>query len=156
MADPVWSIRCPRCALLRPHPWTGRARVNANKAKLDAWLLFRCEGCGRVHKHRVFRRESVAGVALSVLDALHSNDPEGLRPLLPAGAVTSWSVEGPIVDRPTTVVLSVPSGLRIRLDRVFARGLGCPRGAVAAWLPEARLSRPVRDGQRVMVVPPGG
>jgi len=150
-SSPSLSLRCPRCDGLRPHVFTERARVNANKARLDAWLLFSCIACKRTHKHVVFRRTPVTSVPPELLEALHRNDVERLTPLLPVAAA-AWSLRAPPVDGAATVVLSVDDGLRVRLDKVLAQGLGCSRREVKGRVQgRVRLSRPARDQQRIEV-----
>jgi hypothetical protein len=157
LETPPWHDACARCGRVAAHDSTGAFRVNANGARHDVWLLYRCRACGATKRRRLARR---AGVAELPLAAYLANDPvlarrhafeiaprEPLRyrvtrpPLPPSGRLAA------------RLVLPEPCGER--WDRFLARELGCSRGAVArraasgalALTHGAELSRPLRDGQ---------
>lgn len=155
---PVHPVRpCPRCGAPRPHRPTGRARLNANGRRLDAWLLYVCVRCERTLKVPVFERQPVSAVPAGLLRALEANDPAVLARLaLERLGGADVEVRGDPVptDRTTHVVLEVPAGVRVRLDRVLALGLPASRSEVRVRTHDDRaLKRPARDGQRVVVWP---
>jgi hypothetical protein len=151
---------CPRCEGDRRHVFADAARLNAHRKKLDAWLLFDCEGCGATHKVVLFRRRRVADVPRDLLDLLHGSDGTALRPLAAQQVGGSaWELSGAAVDTDVQLVVSVGPGVRARLDAMLATGLSCPRSAVADRVPSLSrraLRRPVRDGQRLIVLAPFG
>lgn len=157
-----WTVRlsssaffhfCPRCDARQEHRFSGRARVNAHHKVLDAWLLYDCVHCERTAKVPVFERRLVGSIDPVLLDGLHRNDPAVLEPMaarLVGGS--TFEVDGASVQA-GWIVLQVDPGVRIRLDRVLARGLGMSRSEVARRCPSAPLRKPARSGLRVEVVP---
>lgn len=148
---------CPRCDRTQPFTCTERFRVNASGRKLDVWLLFDCSACGRTWRLPVHERHPVSEVPPWALEAFHSNDARlAARLAAEHGAVSGVRVEGPPPDGPAMVALTVPPGVKMRLDRVLATALGLSRAEVVrAWAagelaavpsdPKA-LRRPVVDG----------
>jgi hypothetical protein len=70
---------CPRCRRERSFASSGRFRVNANGRRLDVWLLFRCEGCGRVWKLEVHARARLEAIGPERLERYLRNDEETAR-----------------------------------------------------------------------------
>lgn len=118
---------------------------------LDAWLLYLCSHCERTAKVPVFERTPVRAVDPALLEGLHRNDPVLLGSLCAkhVGGV-AFAVEGPRVEV-GTLVLHVEPGVRVRLDRVLALGLGLTRKQVRARFVQAPLSRRVHTGLRVQL-----
>ena len=153
LARCAWTRPCPRCDRTTVHGFAHRARLNANGKRLDAWLLFTCDACERTARLPVLERVLVARVDPALLVALERNEPAVLLPLAAERVGgEGFTVEGPRPAGAARVRLRVDPGVRVRLDRVLACGLGCSREAVRAQVCDGRaLRRPVRDGQVVAV-----
>jgi hypothetical protein len=159
LAPPALVRRCPRCDAARAFRSSGRFRINAQARRLDVWLVYRCEGCGRTWNREVVERASPEALGRERLEAWARNDPDLARAAAFAAAglraaEAGFRVEGEPAEG---VALELVEPMRVRLDRVLAAGLGLSRGEIArAWRnglvrsvpadPRA-LARPVRDGQ---------
>ncbi|WP_418068115.1 DUF1062 domain-containing protein [Roseibium porphyridii] len=144
-----WTIRgsqtleinrhCSRCTTERSFTSTQKFRLNANGSRLDAWLIYRCQICGKRWKCSVFERRPVSSVGQRDLHALQSNDPAYAEQQAKVIASVSKSKLGKatccfqlerrlvlISDTARSKVRLVifnPEMLRVRLDTVLARGL---------------------------------
>src|SRR3954453_14796375 len=67
---------CPRCKLQRRFASSGKFRVNAQKKRIDAWLIFRCAAWGERWNSPVHERRPVGALDPKELDALMRNDPD--------------------------------------------------------------------------------
>jgi hypothetical protein len=147
MARVVWILRaahtprvprhCPRCDELRGFVSSDRFRVNAQKRRLDVWLVYRCPRCDFTWNAAVVERR--APEEIRDLARYHDND-----------AATAWRcafvvpgadlagvpvvVERPPLVLPARVTLVRADPVRPRLDRLLAAELGRPRAAVARAL----------------------
>ncbi len=159
---------CPRCRLQRLFVSSGKFRVNAQKKRLDAWLIFRCSVCDDRWNWPVHERRPVGALDPRELDALMRNDPAlaarhaqaalgqgvgGTREtslavtvVQPAGAETN-----------TIEIVVAVAGASLRLDRLLAQVLSIGRAeiealsrAVTPSTPKA-LRRPARDGQQIRI-----
>lgn len=72
-AVPRVLLHCPRCGRDRFFASSGRFRVNAQKKRLDAWLIYGCSVCGRTWNFPVFERLAVRDVDPALLGRLHGN-----------------------------------------------------------------------------------
>ncbi len=128
-ALPSTRHRCEDCD--EPFACTGKFRVNAQKRRLDVWLLFRCPTCRAVWRGSVLRRAppelaarfSGSDPALVEEIAFESS----LASSLDLGVPFELQREG----EGDVVVLRLPRPLRVRVDRVLAEGLGWSRSRVA-------------------------
>lgn len=73
-----WII-CSGCGGLRAFRASGKIRLNANGRKLDAWLIYKCGTCEKTWNRPIFERQNVRDINPTVLEALHSNDPQWIR-----------------------------------------------------------------------------
>jgi len=177
----LWTLRpssppavvrtCPRCDDARPFDSSGRFRLNANKRRLDAWLIYRCRHCEATWNLPIVERVPLARLSAADLRAFESSCPERARRiafdvgvLKPHGTLqsdASTTLDKPAAHPVNTfdLVLANPLGVAWRLDRVLATGLGIRRadlpglwrcGALEVHLPrpERALRRPVADGTR--------
>lgn len=177
-APPRPRLWCGGCGAARPFDSSGKARLNANGGKLDAWLIYRCSACGGTWNRPIFRRRPVREVDPVLLRALQSNDPRVLTRLaMDAAALrrVAAAVDQPsaaVVDRRLlsgggasperlTLCMAVPDPVGLRLDRLLAAELGLARAAlrdltarglisIAPHGPRA-LRRPAADGVRILV-----
>lgn len=162
---PTLERRCSRCAGPVAFEPTGKFRLNANKRRLDAWLILRCPRCGERWKAPLWRRRPVASLDPDILVRVEKNDPELAASLAATlgGASRRFALERrpdrvPIAG---AVIIEVEPAVSARLDRVLAAGLECSRAQVARRLAAGSLSvgggraalrRPVRDGERIDLI----
>ena len=78
IAPQPW-IACSGCGGFRAFRSSGKIRLNANGRKLDAWLVYKCTGCGRTWNRTIFERQNVRDIDSATLEAMHSNDPDWIR-----------------------------------------------------------------------------
>ncbi|WP_119462225.1 DUF1062 domain-containing protein [Rhodospirillaceae bacterium SYSU D60014] len=173
----IWQ-NCSRCDARTPFVCSGRFRINAQRKRLDAWLIYRCASCDQTWNYPVLERGLLKNIDPSVFRALSENCGDLARrhafdlPRLrrysdQVEEFAEVTVEKRLRDRcvhePGQVVISIASSLpcRIRLDRLLAGELGLSRSTVqrlhdAAMLVvspgnRAAMRQPVRDGQTVAI-----
>ncbi len=143
--------RCPRCDTTRPFVSSGKFRVNAQKRRLDVWLVHRCEACDETWNASIHERKRPEELGPD-LRRYEDNDAEAARrcAFAVAGAdravpfvVVRPELEGTDPDE-LAIVFRLEDPLDVRVDRVLARELGLPRAAIEA---RGRVS----DGQVVKV-----
>jgi hypothetical protein len=146
-----------------------RFRVNAQQRRLDVWLLYCCAACASTWKRSILRRVPRDAISTEQLERFLRDDPATAREAafapapglerVPAAVV---AVERPLLDgRPVVLRLTVPWPCGVRLDRVLAAELGCPRTAPVRLVgagdlridpgSERALRRPPRDGTLVVL-----
>ena len=67
--------RCGGCGKKMVFECAGKFRVNANGRRLDVWLIYRCQRCGRPHS--VYRKFGLCRVCLREL--ANKGDLPGVR-----------------------------------------------------------------------------
>jgi hypothetical protein len=166
--------RCPRCKLERRFVSAGKFRVNAQKKRIDAWLIFRCTACDDRWNWPVHERRPVGALDPTELDALMRNDPDlaarhgqaAMRSSPGAAAENDPTLHLAILEPATDatrvieIVISA-AGASLRLDRLLAQTLALGRREIEALdeagvmtaLPVGRkaLRRPAIDGQRIRI-----
>ena len=170
---------CPRCDAPRNFVSSGKFRVNAQGKKIDAWLIFRCENCGRRWNWPIHERQLVGRLDREEFEALSRND-SGLAARyaaiatgrsVDAGSIITRTVRHAATDETRSVVLTtvVTSSAHVRLDRMLALTLSIARGAIhdlqaaSALLVLPRAANAMRksaiDGQEIRLdlslCPPG-
>lgn len=161
-------LHCPRCERDRWFVSTDRFRVNAQKKRLDAWLIYGCGTCGRTWNFPVFERLHVRAVDPELLERLHGNcaalaaergadlvalgrhvrDVEAVKPRV------DKTIVGGAADAPLLRIVVDGEAHRLRADRLLAAELGRSRSRIVQWMEEGViLSMPahrfVQDGQQV-------
>jgi hypothetical protein len=163
LAVPPLAAACPHCRASDRFESAGRFRVNANQARLDVWLLYRCARCEHTLKRRLLRRVRVGAIPRERLDAYFRDDAALAR----AHAFEVAPVE-PLPYRVLRPPLDPEGGVRARIvqplpcgvrwDRFLAGELALARSRIArAWqagslaiTPVPRsLAAAVRDGDEV-------
>jgi hypothetical protein len=74
-ASAAINRHCPRCDRRRRFVSSGKFRLNAQKKRIDAWLIFRCAACDARWNWPIHERQPLAALAPAELDALVRNDP---------------------------------------------------------------------------------
>jgi hypothetical protein len=157
---------CPRCGGGQPFRSSDRFRVNAQKQRLDVWLVRWCGGCGATWNQPVHDR--VTPTALGpLLAAYHHDDPDRVHAVAYDEAAlrrhgrvvpATFRVEtdgAPIPPFVARFVLERP--FVARLDRVLAEALGWSRRSVLRAAADGRilvdeaLDGDVSDGTRAWV-----
>jgi hypothetical protein len=163
LAMPPLAVVCPRCRASDRFESAGRFRVNANQARLDVWLLYRCARCPHTLKRRLLRRAPVGAIAPDRLDAYFRDEPALARAHafeVPLAGPLPYRVERPPLDlaRPLRARIVQPLPCGLRWDRFLARELRVSRAQLArAWragaiaiVPAPRTpSAAVRDGDEL-------
>lgn len=157
-----WLL-CAGCGIGRPFGCSGKARLNANGRRLDAWLIYKCPVCDKTWNWPLFERRSVQEVPADMLAALQANDPIWIRrqafdlAALRSHAsrieeTTEIDVGKHVLDRQdgwsilqVDLRVELPAG--IRLDRLLARELGLSRARLQSLHRQQRLRlEPGRSG----------
>jgi hypothetical protein len=167
---------CAHCRGKQLFACSGKFRINAQKQRLDVWLIYRCSACEATWNYPIFERCGVNDIDAGLLAAMTANSPAAARRLASDVAnlgryvnvvepapelLVEKRVEGEAPADPQslciTLSLPVPSGLR--LDRMLATQLRLSRsllphlqaeGCLTITPPSrAALKRPLRDGQRI-------
>lgn len=168
---------CPRCKTRRRFVNSGKFRVNAQKKRIDAWLIFRCTACDDRWNWPIHERRPVGAIDPIELDALMRNDPdlavrhaqaalrqsrtEGALQEGPSRAMALAVLEPVAADTRAVEIILAIAGPSLRLDRLLAQALKLGRGEIDALdqaaaisvVPAARkaLRRPACDGQRILI-----
>lgn len=172
MAHSVWKViavhtprvlrRCARCDTRQPFVSSDRFRVNANKQRLDVWLIYRCGSCEQPWNLSVHERVRPSEIGADALDRYHANcrdtawavafDSVRLARLgVDVDFETAYRVER-AAGVPDAIRVELVDPCRVRLDRLLASELGVSRAAVRAMAPglgARELRRPVRHGQEL-------
>jgi hypothetical protein len=171
MCAVTWSVvaleaprvhrRCPRCGEQRRFVSSDKFRINAQKRRLDVWLIHKCEACDFTWNLTVLERVLPQDIDTARYRRFLENDRHEAWACAFAGPGdrgVAWDVH--IAGAGEDIVVRLVHPVEIRLERLAARALGIRRGEVARHLdvPADALRRRVRDGQRVnrTAPPPAG
>lgn len=168
-------LPCRRCGDIRPFSSSGKARVNANGKRIDAWLIYRCIDCDGTWNRPLLERRNVRSIDPDLLHALRTNDPEWTARLafdLDDLRRSAERVEefGDVEVRKNVVSgnphsaakmeihLAAPSKTSLRVDRLLANELGLSRSRIQALHDKECLTatadrhfmrRPAKHGMRI-------
>jgi hypothetical protein len=159
LATPRVLRRCPRCDAERPFASSDRFRVNAQKKRLDVWLIYRCETCEDTWNLTVHTRVTPDDIGLT---PYQDNDITlawrcafDARLLARAGACASWPVPFTVEASALSglVTIDMPHPVGVRLDRLAAVALGVSRTAAVSRLeaPDGALRRAAFSGQQFLM-----
>jgi hypothetical protein len=170
-------LSCSRCGEARRFRSSDKIRVNANGKRVDAWLIYKCTGCGSTWNRPILERRPVRTIEPNFLMSLHASDPvltrrlafdiEGLRQstgrieafddaLVIKNVLWQSTMPTPRLE----ILCSVPEPVGLRVDRLLANELQLSRSriqrlvttdAILAFPQGSHLRRPVRDGMRLVV-----
>ena len=68
--------RCGHCGKKMPFISTRRFRVNANKNKLDVWLIYQCKKCKHTLNIPIYERVSPQKIPRELYEGFLANDEE--------------------------------------------------------------------------------
>ena len=177
LQPPLVRRHCSRCSGDMAFACSMKFRTNAQKKRIDVWLIYRCSTCDEVWNLPIFERVATSDIAPDAFDAIARNDaaltlrhasdrarlarhgvtlepPEfSIRKSRDAGCAIS---AGAIA---ITLALALPCGLR--LDRVLSGELGISRtqlnrlldGGALCLSPMTRkaLRAPIADRQSIAI-----
>ena len=154
-----------------------RFRTNAQKKRIDVWLIYRCSACDEVWNLPIFERVGTGDIAPDAFDAIARNDPAlALRHAFDHARLTRhgatfvppevWIRKSPIEGWADsagaiviTLLLALPCGMR--MDRLLANELGVSRAQLGQLLdigalclsPVVRkaLRAPIADRQSIAI-----
>ncbi|MCB9760017.1 MAG: DUF1062 domain-containing protein [Alphaproteobacteria bacterium] len=133
---PTLRRRCPRCDTETVHRCAERFRVNGNGRRLDVWLLYLCDGCGRTWKRTVHTRARPEALGADLV-AFERNDPAAVARVAfdPAGVPLDpvpFQVRGPedLPVAPFRLRLRMDPPFPLRLDQALCRVLDLSRSAL--------------------------
>ncbi|QEX16551.1 hypothetical protein FRZ44_18460 [Hypericibacter terrae] len=169
-------LHCPRCDARTPFVSSGKFRVNAQKKRLDAWLVYRCARCEQSWNFPLLERCPVNGIEPATLRALTENDAalawhhafDLTRLGRHSSQIESFaelSVEKQLlsprdgVATHAEIAIAAPYDCGVRLDKLLASEFGLSRSAIERLadakalivLPASRrtLKQGARDGQKI-------
>ena len=170
-------LACSRCGEARRFHSSDKIRVNANGKRIDAWLIYKCTGCGITWNRPILERQPVRTIEPDFLTALRTSeaaltrrlafDVEGLR-RGSAARVEEFddaSVNKVVLSESTMpmrqleILCRVPEPVGLRLDRLLANELRLSRsriqglaksGDLVVFPSVSSLHRPVRDGMQLV------
>jgi hypothetical protein len=175
---PLIRRHCSRCKTAMPFACSMKFRTNAQKKRLDVWLIYRCAGCAATWNLPIHERTAIGHIAPEEFQAIARNDPalaaryafdrerlarHGDHVEEGVGVTVKWLSISEPSSQPSNVEISIRLALpsRMRLDRLLAQQLGMGRGqlhalreiGLLAILPHARngLGSPIIDGQRILL-----
>ena len=152
-------------------------RTNAQKKRIDVWLIYRCSACDEVWNLPIFERVATGDIAPDAFDAIARNDPAlALRhafdharlarhgvTLEPTEVSIRKSCDEGCADAAgaiaITLALALPCGMR--MDRLLSGGLGVSRAQLGRLLdgdalrlspvPRKVLRAPIVDRQSIAI-----
>lgn len=68
--------RCGGCGRKTAFECSGKFRVNANGRRLDVWLIYRCERCGRTLNVPIYERVPPERLSPEMYEGFLENDRE--------------------------------------------------------------------------------
>ena len=143
---------CGKCGADAAFSSTGAFRVNAQKKRLDVWLIYRCSTCGAVWNCSVASRARPGSIGSEELDRFLGNDARlALRCSLDAGLLKrngarrgpiSFVVEGPVPDDSEDCQVEIDGGelAGMRLAEVLRKKLGVSRSELEHLAEAGRVS----------------
>lgn len=79
VAPPRPRRHCSTCCGSRLFHSSGKIRLNANGRRLDAWLIYKCESCGKTWNLPLVERVAITSITRGDLLAMHRSDPGWVR-----------------------------------------------------------------------------
>jgi hypothetical protein len=177
LRPPLVRRHCSRCSIEMPFACSMKFRTNAQKKRIDVWLIYRCSTCDEVWNLPILERVTTGDIAPEAFDAIARNDPalaqrhafdharlarHGVALEPPEVSIRKSRDDG-CVDRAgaiaITLALALPCGMR--MDRLLSAELGVSRAQLGRLLdsgalclsPVSRkaLRAPIADRQSVAI-----
>ena len=174
---------CSRCKSQMPFRCSMKFRTNAQKKRIDVWLIYRCDECGETWNMPILERVTIGDIAPDEFQAIARNDPalaarhafdrerlahHSSRVENSSGVTIHKSLRGEYRHGATIIEIALAFALscQIRLDRLLSSELGVTRSRLRALhdcgalrLSQAgrkALRSPAADGQSIAVDLRGG
>jgi hypothetical protein len=147
LRPPLVRRRCSRCSNEMPFACSMKFRTNAQKKRIDVWLIYRCSACDEVWNLPIFERVATGDIASDAFDSIARNDPalalrhafdharlarHGVALEPPEVSIRKSPIEGRADSAGAiaiTLALALPCGMR--LDRLLSGGLGVSRAQLS-------------------------
>ena len=161
LATPRVERHCPRCDERRDFVCSDNFRINAQKRRLDVWLIHRCAVCAATWNLTALERVAPEDIDPARYQRFLANDSEEAWAWAfrgPGDRRVAWKVDvaaDPDAGPGDEIVVRLVHPVEVRLDRLAGKALGVRRHDVAAHLNVApeRLRRRARDGERLRRAP---
>jgi hypothetical protein len=158
LSAPSVTRSCSHCGCVRAFVCSGNFRVNAQKKKLDVWLIYRCEKCGCTWNMSILSRVPHEDVDRGLYGAFLGNSAElALRYAFDASALARnnasvcydsvrCQVSGDMIAADeqggayVTLNIENPYGIEIRLDKLLSETLGVSRSKVKRCIDSGDIS----------------
>jgi len=178
LRPPLVRRHCGRCSSEMPFACSMKFRTNAQKKRIDVWLIYRCSACDEVWNLPIFERVGIGDLPPHTFDAIARNDSvlalraafdwrllerHGVYPEDCPEAAVEWQVASgqPETARTAEISIRLVRPWRARLDRFLAQQPGLGRTGLARLhengqltiLPLCRnaLRHAVIDGQQIAI-----
>jgi hypothetical protein len=177
LRPPLVRRHCSRCSNEMPFACSMRFRTNAQKKRIDVWLIYRCSACDEVWNLPIFERVATSDIAPDAFEAIARNDLTlALRHAFDRARLARHGVtlEPPEVsirksrndgcaDAAGAIAITLALALpcEMRLDRLLSGGLGVSRAQLGRLLdlgalclsPATRkaLRAPIADRQSIAI-----
>lgn len=178
LQPPLPQRHCVSCNATRPFTSSGRFRTNAQKKRVDVWLIYRCAVCDETWNMPIVERRPIAHMPPDQFQSFICNDPAAAarhafdlsllaRHSDQIGQDATVAVQNRIdsgsfddaVCLEIAIALNLPC--RLRLDRLMARELGITRSALLRACEAGvfgltqdlhkAMRAPVLNGQRICI-----
>ena len=173
----IWR-HCPKCRGHAAFACSGKFRTNAQKQRLDIWLIYRCAACDTTWNYPLLERRAVRDVDPLLLAAIAHNSADVARRFafdvvrlrrfadrVEGGSALRVEkragIEAGSTPDKVCIAVSLPEPCAVRLDRLLAGELGVSRAALRQFellgalqvtpAVRAALRRPIIDGQRICI-----
>lgn len=185
MKQVVWKLRpaslplaeryCKKCGKKAPFFCSGQFRVNAQKKRVDVWLIYRCSCCSSRWNVEILSRVSPQEVDPALLEGFFQNDPalaeryaadipflqrSGAQVLLPDFMLTG---EGPPPDEAAAITIQAGFPVPLRAASLLRKKLGLSwrefeeltgSGRLTAIPPRDLKKCRLQDGMCLLLQPP--
>ncbi len=150
--SPEPILPCSTCGTQKPFYSSGKARLNANGRKLDAWLIYKCVDCSKTWNCPLFERKPVGGIDPVALAALHSNDPAWIRQQEFNRSILRRHthhiaefagykiIKSANISSCCEIKINLPFPMTLRLDRLLAAELRVPRSKLAELFQRGKIA----------------
>lgn len=138
----IYSI-CSRCDQRRTFKSSKKFRVNANKRRLDVWLIYKCTHCDDTLNVEILARKPVSSINPDSLHAFTNNNQEMAEKIannLRQIGLLGYELEDVpytieiknrnSIDSDESITIFPSNPIYLRLDRLLSEGLGISRSQI--------------------------